>query len=448
MAVSIESSATYSDGTGATSHAVTLPTGISAGDLLLICFVRHDQGAITTPSGWTLLASADIDEKDSTAIFGKIASGSEGSTQIITIDGPKRASAITLLINGHRNGLSTSEIAVSSANQQTNTLAPDPPSLTPSWGSTENLWLAIGFCENGSFTFGSYPSGFALGVNTVQTGVGTGNAVSVAGKLATGTSEDPGAFTISASSRKWATFTLAIRPLETKIVTADPGAYAFTGVSASLLHAIILTGAAGAYALTGTPASLIKQGSGAKVIGAETGVYTLTGAAASLLYGREVVGDAGSYAVTGSSAGLEFLAAISAETGIYTITGVSASLIYSGGIEARHWPELVGFPQTWQRAAADTVAEFQPSIGTPRVRRMVTTAQYNCSGSFRLTSAQKDALVAFWFDTCDQGALTFLMHDPEDGGVTSRIWEWAEAPDPQHYSADVWDVAVRLIRQS
>jgi hypothetical protein len=209
-----------------------------------------------------------------------------------------------------------------------------------------------------------------------------------------------------------------------------------------------VTGAAGAYALTGSPASLLKQGAGARVIGAETGVYTLNGAAASLLYGREVVGDAGSYAITGTDADLERLAGLAPETGIYTLTGTSASLIYSGGIEARHWPEIVGFPQTWQRAAADTVAEFQPSLGTPRVRRMVTTAQYNCSGSFRLTSAQKDALIEFWFDTCDQGALTFVMHDPEDGGLTSRIWEWAEAPDPQHYSADVWDVAVRLIRQS
>jgi hypothetical protein len=58
MAVAIEATATYSLDSGSTTHAVSLPAGISAGDLLLMCFVRHDQGAITTPSGWTLLASA------------------------------------------------------------------------------------------------------------------------------------------------------------------------------------------------------------------------------------------------------------------------------------------------------------------------------------------------------------------------------------------------------
>jgi hypothetical protein len=447
MAVSIESTATYSQNSSSTSHAVTLPTGISAGELLLMCFIRHDQGAITTPSGWTLLASADVDEKDSAAIFAKIASGSEGSTQTVAIDSSTRASAVTLLINGHRNGVSSSEIAVSSANQQTNTLAPDPPSLTPSWGSAENLWLAIGFCDFGSFTFGSYPSGYALGINTVQTGAGTGNAVSVAGKLATGTSEDPGAFTISASARNWASFTLAIRPLASALLAGDAGAYAFTGATASLLHAFIMAGGVGAYTLTGTAASLLKQSAAATLIGAETGSYTLNGTAASLVRGREIAGDAGSYTLTGTDADLERLAGLAAEAGFYAFTGTSASLVYSGGIEARTWPTLVGAPQTWTRAAADTVAEFKPSIGSPRVRRMVTTAQYNCNGTFRLTEAQKDALVAFWFDTCDEGSLTFIMTDPEDG-ATSRVWEWAEAPDPQHYSADVWDVSVSLIRQS
>jgi hypothetical protein len=449
MAVSIESTATYSLDSQSASHAVTLPTGVSAGDLLLMFFLKHQSGdTITTPTGWTLLQSFVAGGNKDAAIFAKIATGSEGSTATVTISNAQRAVAVTLLVNGHAGGLTSADIAVSTENEQSNTLAPDPPSLTPSWGSAENLWVAAGFCNSGTFTFGSYPSGYALGINTIQVSGTNGGGISVACKLATGTSEDPGGFTISSSSRDWSTFTLAIRPLVAKIITAEtPGGYAFTGAAASLLHAIILTGAAGAYALTGTPASLIKQGSGAKVIGAETGAYTLTGAAAGLLYGREVVAAAGSYALTGATANLARLKGVSADAGFYTITGASASLIYSGGLEARTWPELVGAPQTWTRAAADTVAEFKPSIGTPRVRRMVTTAQYNCSGSFRLTSTQKDALIAFWFDTCDQGAMTFRMIDPEDG-LTARVWEWAEAPDPQHYSADVWDVAVSLIRQS
>jgi hypothetical protein len=116
------------------------------------------------------------------------------------------------------------------------------------------------------------------------------------------------------------------------------------------------------------------------------------------------------------------------------------------------WPTTGGFPQaprvgTWTRVAADTVIEFKPSMGPPRARRVATTAQYNCAGSFLLTEAQVDTLMDFWADDCDVGADTFTWTGPEDGS-TVRTWEWAAVPQISHLTADLYEAAVSLIRQS
>jgi hypothetical protein len=116
------------------------------------------------------------------------------------------------------------------------------------------------------------------------------------------------------------------------------------------------------------------------------------------------------------------------------------------------WPTTGSFPQTprvgtWTRTAADTVAEFAPEIGPARIRRVVTTAQYNCSGSFLLTETQVDTIMDFWADDCDLGSLSFTWRDPEDPGTT-RTWEWAEVPQVTHLTNDVYVVTVSLIRQS
>ena len=114
------------------------------------------------------------------------------------------------------------------------------------------------------------------------------------------------------------------------------------------------------------------------------------------------------------------------------------------------WPSAGGFPQTprvgtWRRQAADIVIEFKPAKGPARLRRKVTGAQFDCSGSFVLTETQLAALIAFWRDDCDFGALTFTWADPEDL-VTARTWEWAAGPTYQHLTNDLYEASVSLIR--
>jgi hypothetical protein len=213
VSLALAASAAYnSANTAVTTSPVTLPSGISAGNLLLMFFIKHNStDDITGPSGWTELASCTPNGSDIAKIYAKIATGSEGSTENVT-HGSNRTAAITYCITGNRNGVSSSEVAVSTVNIDGATLSPNPPNLTPSWGSAENLWIAVAFDNDGAFTFGSYPTNYTLGNELSQHGAGAGNAVITAARLLTGASEDPGAFTIAATSRVWNTFTLAVRP--------------------------------------------------------------------------------------------------------------------------------------------------------------------------------------------------------------------------------------------
>lgn len=214
--LAVASSASWnSNNTSSASHSVTLPSGIQAGNLLLMFFIKNNSNTteLTTPSGWTELASCTPNDNDVGRIYGKIASGSEGSTQTVSTGSSRTAAAITYRITGNRNGLSSSELAVSSANIDGVTTTPNPPSLTPSWGAAENLWIAMSFAHDGAWTFVSYPTNYSLGQNISQHGGGSANGLVAAARLLNASSEDPGVFTVSGTARVWNSFTLAVRPL-------------------------------------------------------------------------------------------------------------------------------------------------------------------------------------------------------------------------------------------
>lgn len=210
--LAIANTNTYSLNSASTSHDINLPSGISAGNLVLIFACKNNTAeTISDPSGFTLLL--DKDNNDNFLIWGKIATGSEGATVNTTLSSGQRMAAVSYLITGNRNGLSSSEIAISSA-VDASTATPDPPNHTPSWGSAENLWIALSFASDGGYTYtqgSGNPTNYTLGElnSTVSTGNGCG--VLTASRLLTASSEDPGAFT-TVTARNRSTYTLAIRP--------------------------------------------------------------------------------------------------------------------------------------------------------------------------------------------------------------------------------------------
>lgn len=187
----VEATNTSVNDASVTTHTVSLPSGIQAGELLLI--VVRCSGISSGPSGWSTAGSAAFD-----TFWWKIATGSEGSTVTFTTSAGTSSAHISARISGGVSAEVSSEATGSST-------APNPPSFSPSWGSTKTLWLAYASFANVSLT--SYPSGYTGGV--VSTGSVARNACAFRANKAS--SEDPGSFTLNGATG-WRAWTLAIQP--------------------------------------------------------------------------------------------------------------------------------------------------------------------------------------------------------------------------------------------
>lgn len=182
---------------GASSHSISLPSGIQAGEILLMAIGHHRADRPwSTPSGWTGLAQ---DARGSTssgcrmAVFYRVATGSEGSSVTVAADGTAHGAAIVFRVTDY-DGAPEAQIT----NDRSST--PSPPNLAPSWGSADTLWFALAV-NSPEQTLSSYPSGYSGGVTGVGTNAGSGSnddsRTSAAYRQLTASSEQPGSFGIS-----------------------------------------------------------------------------------------------------------------------------------------------------------------------------------------------------------------------------------------------------------
>ena len=190
-----------STGASGTSHTVNLPTGIAAGNLLVIVFGGVGAATTTFPADWTRLGGGGT--SGTLDVAWKIATGTEGSSIVVTTG----ATSITSnhksyrITGGDRVVIGTNVTISSSATA-------DPPSLTPGWwaSSQDILWLAISMA-NTQTTVSTYPTSFSNGA--VVTNGSTGLAT--CDRNVNGTLLDPAAFTWGGTGRK-NTNTVAIKP--------------------------------------------------------------------------------------------------------------------------------------------------------------------------------------------------------------------------------------------
>lgn len=194
----VVSTVTSRQNTSVSTSNVTLPAGIQAGDLLLMLF-RH-RGAntqATTPSGWTLLVGGT--GGGSTALFYKIADGSEGAT--VAISHLVGAScAITHRIDRF-SGLPEAVISA--------TGVIDPPALSTSWGAKETLFFAM-LATNLDQVATAIPSGYGNLIEEKTTGASVCSVHSTWRELLA-SSDDPSSFTVGATTAARA-ITVAVRP--------------------------------------------------------------------------------------------------------------------------------------------------------------------------------------------------------------------------------------------
>lgn len=186
---------------------ITIPSGVVAGEMLIAAITTSNGSAVTftPPAGWSAVTGAAVSSTDSNGdAFWKIADGTEGGTTVTTTasGSSTNSCACCYRISGADGATAPEAISTSGAGT-----SPNPPSLSPSWGAADTLWIAE-FGKRAAATFGSYPANYTLGQ---VTGNISGCRTAMAARELNTASEDPGAFSIG-SAVGWQAMTIAVKP--------------------------------------------------------------------------------------------------------------------------------------------------------------------------------------------------------------------------------------------
>lgn len=199
--------------TAATTHSANYPATVDAGDLLLLlCGFKADP-TITTPAGFSSIAGGQASGSaagNKSGLYGRVADGTEGGgTVSITINQSRRGSAQIIRVTGWYGTLAGVEAAFVNTSGTTN---PNPPSLSPSWGSAQNLFIA-GLCTSDDDEYPTAAPTNYTDISYIQAGGGADVSVTTATALREleAASDDPGTFTLNESGNSGA-YTIAVRP--------------------------------------------------------------------------------------------------------------------------------------------------------------------------------------------------------------------------------------------
>ena len=195
--------------TNTTEHLVDMPATVDSGDLLLVMFTNDATDTVTTPTGWTQLFSEIRSPNVRHGGYYKIADGTEGGTTVdFVTSGTETAMAVVYRITSWHG---TTPPEVGTFAEATST-TPDPPSLTPSWGAEDTLWIAhFGANDNGTGTVSAFPTSYTNGLSGRANNVASSCMAGSARRNLNATSDDPGTFTKN-NSDAWVANLTAIRP--------------------------------------------------------------------------------------------------------------------------------------------------------------------------------------------------------------------------------------------
>lgn len=191
----VEAVSTGEEASG-TSHVITLPSGITAGDLLLIVLAYDGTPtvSIASGSGWTILGQQNASGAGSAIVY-KVAAG--GDTLSIGTSASEAVAWIAYRISG------AAGVSGSSANNN------DPPEHTPPGGAQNYLWIASQQ-EDGILASSAPPTNYSdLHQESNNVGSTARVSISTAQRELNAASENPGAFVGAGAGSTW---TLAVAP--------------------------------------------------------------------------------------------------------------------------------------------------------------------------------------------------------------------------------------------
>lgn len=205
----IEATNTSAEAAATTSHTVSLPAGIASGDLLIVVYGFPQGGFPTTPSGWTdseFLSHSTDNDVTNLRIWTRTADGAEGSTLAVTTANSRESAHAAYRISGWSSFEFSADAESASAGH------PDPPSLTPSGGADDYLWIAVAGALT-TRTVDAAPTNYSnfLASSSGDTSLGEAN-IGVAARSVNASSEDPGTFTSETPTDNWVATTMAVFP--------------------------------------------------------------------------------------------------------------------------------------------------------------------------------------------------------------------------------------------
>jgi len=187
-----------------------MPAACASGKLLIVFFGSDGTENVGWPVGWTELGQSAV--APTVSIGYKQSAGTEaGGTITVTTPSIEHSSHISWCVdNAIAVATQPPEITTWYAAATGN---PDPPSITPTGGAKDYLYVAVAGGDSGSITIDAYPASY--GDNNTNVGGAAGDAsghIAVASRTLNAASADPGVFDFSIESSVVSATTIAIHP--------------------------------------------------------------------------------------------------------------------------------------------------------------------------------------------------------------------------------------------
>ena len=220
----IENTGSYTN-TGSANHTVTLPTGIVAGELLVLIMCTDGNPIFTPPSGWATGPTVKLTGAVHPAfsIMFKTAAGSD-SDPVVVLSTSESMAAITLRISA------TDGLRFGGINQVNG--ATTPPLLPIQMESSDDyLFMACTFNDNSANTaVTGYPTNYSSNNLFIEDGTSSGCGVGFASRNLTATGDDPDNFTYDVGEQ-----TLNLMMVAIPAAAAGGGAAASSNMTGGLL---------------------------------------------------------------------------------------------------------------------------------------------------------------------------------------------------------------------
>lgn len=202
-----------------TTHSVQYPSGTnSVGDLIVQCgTVDASSGTtVTDPSGFVAIYNDKVGTNHIVGVCSVLnAAGGESGTVEWSSSDSQRSCWISFRVPAAEWAGDVGTDVEGSISSQTGTgTDPDPPSVTATWGSNDNLWIAIGHSDaSDATTFTVYPESDNQGSCFSASSAGGGVGISTYDGAAAST-RNPSAYVLDAADQRLGG-TIVIEPAAT-----------------------------------------------------------------------------------------------------------------------------------------------------------------------------------------------------------------------------------------